>query len=224
MSKLFLIPTPIGNLRDITYRAVEVLGSVDLILAEDTRQARKLLNHYNITTPVQSHHMFNEHKSVETICSKILSGMTIALISDAGTPGISDPGFLLVRTCVGKGIDVETLPGPAALIPALVNSGLPSERFCFEGFLPPKKGRNKRISGLADEQRTMIFYESPFRLTKTLGDLASVFGPDREACVSRELTKVFEENLRGTLAYLSEHYKEHAPKGEIVIIVAGKKD
>ena len=224
MSKLFLVPTPIGNLRDITYRAVEVLGSVDLILAEDTRQARKLLNHYNITTPVQSHHMFNEHKSVDTICSKILSGMTIALISDAGTPGISDPGFLLVRTCVGKGIDVETLPGPAAFIPALVNSGLPCERFCFEGFLPAKKGRNKRLSGLADEQRTMIFYESPFRLVKTLGDLASVFSPDREVCVSRELTKVFEENLRGTLTNISEHFKEHAPKGEIVIIVAGKKD
>lgn len=224
MSKLFLVPTPIGNLRDITYRAVEVLGSVDLILAEDTRQARKLLNHYNITTPVQSHYMFNEHKSVDTICSKILSGMTIALISDAGTPGISDPGFLLVRTCVGKGIDVETLPGPAAFIPALVNSGLPCERFCFEGFLPAKKGRNKRLSGLADEQRTMIFYESPFRLVKTLGDLASVFSPDREVCVSRELTKVFEENLRGTLTNISEHFKEHTPKGEIVIIVAGKKD
>jgi 16S rRNA (cytidine1402-2'-O)-methyltransferase len=224
MSKLFLVATPIGNLRDITYRAVEVLGSVDLILAEDTRQSRKLLNHYNITTPVQSHHMFNEHKSVETICSKILSGMNIALISDAGTPGISDPGFLLVRACIGKGIDVETLPGPVALIPALVNSGLPCERFCFEGFLPPKKGRNKRLSGLADEERTMVFYESSFRLAKTLGDLASIFGPDRGVCVSRELTKVFEENLRGTLTEISGHFKEHAPKGEIVIIVAGKKN
>ena len=223
MIKLFLVPTPIGNLRDITFRAVEVLGSVDLILAEDTRQARKLLNHYNILTPVQSHHMFNEHKSVEAICSKILSGTTVALISDAGTPGISDPGFLLVRTCLEKGIAVETLPGPSALIPALVNSGLPCERFCFEGFLPPKKGRNKRLSGLSDEQRTMIFYESPYRLVRTLEDMSAYFGPEREACVSRELTKVFEENIRGTLSFLSDHYKKHAPKGEIVIVVAGKR-
>jgi 16S rRNA (cytidine1402-2'-O)-methyltransferase len=224
MSKLFLVPTPIGNLRDITYRAVEVLGSVDLILAEDTRQARKLLIHYNIATPVQSHHMFNEHKSVDTISSKILSGMNIALISDAGTPGISDPGFLLVRTCLSKGLDVETLPGPSALIPALVNSGLPCERFCFEGFLPIKKGRNKRLSELADEQRTMVFYESPFRLVKTLDDLVSVFGREREACVSRELTKIFEENYRGSLTNISEHFKKHPPKGEIVITVAGKKN
>jgi 16S rRNA (cytidine1402-2'-O)-methyltransferase len=224
MSKLFLVPTPIGNLRDITYRAVEVLGSVDLILAEDTRQARKLLIHYNIATPVQSHHMFNEHKSVDTISSKILSGMNIALISDAGTPGISDPGFLLVRTCLSKGLDVETLPGPSALIPALVNSGLPCERFCFEGFLPTKKGRNKRLSELADEQRTMVFYESPFRLVKTLDDLVSVFGREREACVSRELTKIFEENYRGSLTNISEHFKKHPPKGEIVITVAGKKN
>jgi 16S rRNA (cytidine1402-2'-O)-methyltransferase len=223
MSKLFLVPTPIGNLRDITFRAVEVLGSVDLILAEDTRQARKLLNHYNILTPVQSHHMFNEHKSVEAVCSKILSGTTVALISDAGTPGISDPGFLLVRTCLEKEIAVETLPGPSALIPALVNSGLPCERFCFEGFLPPKKGRNKRLSGLSDEQRTMIFYESPYRLIRTLDDMSAYFGPEREACVSRELTKVFEENIRGTLSFLSDHYKKHAPKGEIAIVVAGKR-
>ena len=223
MSKLFLVPTPIGNLRDITYRAVEVLKSVDLILAEDTRQARKLLNHYNILTPVQSHHMFNEHKSVEAICLKILSGTKIALISDAGTPGISDPGFLLVRTCLEKEIVVETLPGPSALLPALVNSGLPSERFCFEGFLPPKKGRNKRLTILADEQRTLIFYESPYRLVRTLEDLSSCFGPDREACVSRELTKVFEENIRGTLLFLADHYKKHTPKGEIVIVVSGKR-
>jgi 16S rRNA (cytidine1402-2'-O)-methyltransferase len=223
MSKLFLVPTPIGNLRDITYRAVEVLGSVGLILAEDTRQARKLLNHYKITTPVQSHHMFNEHKSAEAICSRILSGSTIALISDAGTPGISDPGFLLVRTCLEKGIAVETLPGPVALIPALVNSGLPCDRFCFEGFLPPKKGRNKRLTGLAEEQRTMVFYESPYRLVKTLGEMILFFGPEREACVSRELTKIFEENIRGSLMFLSDHYKSHIPKGEIVIVVAGKK-
>jgi 16S rRNA (cytidine1402-2'-O)-methyltransferase len=224
MSKLFLVPTPIGNLRDITYRAVEVLGSVDLILAEDTRQARKLLNHYSIATPVQSHHMFNEHKSVDNISSKIISGMNIALISDAGTPGISDPGFLLVRTCLSKGIDVETLPGPAALIPAIVNSGLPCDRFCFEGFLPPKKGRNKRLSELADEQRTMVFYESPFRLVRTLDDLISLFGPEREACVSRELSKIFEENFRGSLSDISQHYRQNAPKGEIVITVAGKKN
>lgn len=223
MSKLFLVPTPIGNLRDITYRAVEVLGSVDLILAEDTRQARKLLSHYDILTPVQSHHMFNEHKSVEAVCLKILSGTTVALISDAGTPGISDPGFLLVRTCLEKEIVVETLPGPSALLPALVNSGLPSERFCFEGFLPPKKGRNKRLSSLSDEQRTMIFYESPYRLVKTLEDMSSCFGPEREACVSRELTKVFEENIRGTLLFLADHYKKHNPKGEIVLVVAGKR-
>ena len=223
MSKLFLVPTPIGNLRDITYRAVEVLKSVDLILAEDTRQARKLLNHYDIATPVQSHHMFNEHKSVEAVCMKILSGTTVALISDAGTPGISDPGFLLVRTCLEKEITVETLPGPSALLPALVNSGLPSERFCFEGFLPPKKGRNKRLTSLAEEQRTMIFYESPYRLVRTLEDLSSCFGPDREASVSRELTKIFEENIRGTLLFLADHYKKHLPKGEIVIVVAGKR-
>lgn len=196
MSKLFLVPTPIGNLKDITFRAVEILGSVDLILAEDTRQAKKLLNHYNIKTPLKSHHMFNEHKSVESVCSKILSGLTIALISDAGTPGISDPGFLLVRTCVEKDIPVETLTGPTALIPALVNSGLPCDRFCFEGFLPAKKGRKKRIAGLIAESRTMVFYESPYRLVKTLNELAMYFGPDRKACVSRELSKVFEENTR----------------------------
>ena len=223
MSKLFLVPTPIGNLKDITYRAIEILGSVDLILAEDTRQTKKLLNHYNISTPLHSHHMFNEHKNVESVCAKILGGQTIALVSDAGTPGISDPGFLLVRTCIGKGIMVETLPGPTALIPALVNSGLPSEKFCFEGFLPPKKGRQKRLSGLKDEPRTMIFYESPYRLVKTLDELAAHLGPDREASVSREISKIYEENLRGTLAFLSEHYTNKPPKGEIVIVVSGNK-
>jgi 16S rRNA (cytidine1402-2'-O)-methyltransferase len=186
MSKLYLVPTPIGNLKDITFRAVEILGSVDIILAEDTRQTKKLLNHYNISTPLQSHHMFNEHKSVESVCSKILGGETIALVSDAGTPGISDPGYLLVRTCIEKNIPVETLPGPTAFIPALLNSGLPCDRFCFEGFLPVRKGRNKRISRLADETRTMVFYESPFRLVKTLKELALHFGPDRNASVSRE--------------------------------------
>jgi len=222
MSKLILVPTPIGNLKDITQRALEILGSADLILAEDTRQARKLLNHYNISTPVQSHHMFNEHKSVESVCLKIISGQTIALISDAGTPGISDPGFLLVRTCIEKEIPVETLPGPTALIPALVNSGLPCDRFCFEGFLPPKKGRNKKISALVDETRTMIFYESPYRLVKTLDELAIHFGPDRKASVSRELSKIFEENIRGSLSFLSDYYTNKPPKGEIVIIVSGK--
>jgi 16S rRNA (cytidine1402-2'-O)-methyltransferase len=223
MSKLYLIPTPIGNLRDITFRAIEILGSVDLILAEDTRQAKKLLNHYNISTPLQAHHMFNEHKSVESVCSKILSGQTVALVSDAGTPGISDPGFLLVRTCLEHAIPVETLPGPTALIPALVNSGLPCDRFCFEGFLPPKKGRNKRLTNLTDEARTMVFYESPYRLVKTLQEFATHFGAEREACVSRELTKVYEENIRGSLSFLLEHYIQKPPKGEIVIVVAGKK-
>lgn len=223
MSKLVLVPTPIGNLRDITHRALDVLENTDLILAEDTRQAKKLLNHYNIKTSLQSHHMFNEHKSVESICSKIMSGINVALISDAGTPGISDPGFLLVRTCVEKGIIVETLPGPTALIPALVNSGLPCERFCFEGFLPPKKGRNKRITGLTDETRTMVFYESPYRLVKTLNEFIIHFGPGREASVSREISKLYEENIRGTLSSLSDHYTNKPPKGEIVIVVSGKK-
>ena len=224
MSKLFLVPTPIGNLKDITFRAIEILGSVDLILAEDTRQTRKLLNHYNIVTPIQSHHMFNEHKNVESICLKLIGGQTIALVSDAGTPGISDPGFLLVRTCIEKDINVETLPGPTALIPALINSGLPCDRFCFEGFLPPKKGRIKRITGLIDETRSIVFYESPYRLVKTLNELAIHLGPDRKASVSRELSKIFEENIRGTLSFLSEYYSSKPPKGEIVIIVAGKKD
>jgi 16S rRNA (cytidine1402-2'-O)-methyltransferase len=223
MSKLYLIPTPIGNLRDITFRALEILGSVNLILAEDTRQARKLLTHYNISTPLQSHHMFNEHKSVESVCSKILSGQTVALISDAGTPGISDPGFLLVRRCLEQDIPVETLPGPTALIPALVNSGLPCERFCFEGFLPPKKGRNKRLTALTDETRTMIFYESPYRLVRTLHEFGSHFGAEREASVSRELSKIYEETIRGTVSSLAEFYTAKPPKGEIVIVVAGKR-
>lgn len=224
MSKLFLVPTPIGNLKDITFRAIETLQNADLILAEDTRQASKLLNHYNIRTPLQSHHAFNEHKSVESVCSRILSGTTIALVSDAGTPGISDPGFLLVRTCIEKGIPVETLPGPVALIPALVNSGLPCDRFCFEGFLPQKKGRNKKIAALVEETRTMVFYESPYRLVRALEEMAGHFGGDRQACVSRELSKIYEENRRGTLEELSVYYNENPPKGEIVIIVAGKKE
>jgi 16S rRNA (cytidine1402-2'-O)-methyltransferase len=221
MAKLFMVPTPVGNLKDITLRALEVLRDSDLILAEDTRQASKLLSHYDIHTPVQSHHMFNEHKSVEAICRKIISGTAIALISDAGTPGISDPGFLLVRTCIENGIDVETLPGPTAFVPALVNSGIPCDRFCFEGFLPQKKGRHKKLEALKDEQRTMIFYESPFRLVKALDEMSEAFGNDRNACVSRELTKVFEENRRGSLVELAHHYRTNPPKGEIVIIVAG---
>ena len=224
MSKLYLVPTPIGNLKDITFRAVDVLENADLILAEDTRQSRKLLTHYNIRTPLQSHHMFNEHKTVEVICSKISSGQTIALISDAGTPGISDPGFLLVRTCIENGISVETLPGPTAFIPALVNSGLPCDRFCFEGFLPQKKGRQKKLALLKEEIRTMVFYESPYRLIKALDEMAIVFGADRQASVSREISKIYEENIRGTLSFISDHYKKDPPKGEIVIIVAGKKN
>ncbi len=222
MSKLLLVPTPVGNLRDFTFRAVEVLNSADLILAEDTRQAKKLLNHYGINTPLQSHHKFNEHKTVDSVCSKILAGVKIAVISDAGTPGISDPGFLLVRACIEKGIEIETLPGPTSLIPALINSGLPSDRFCFEGFLPVKKGRNKRLSGLREEQRTMIFFESPFRLVRTLDDMAGVFGAERAASVSRELSKIYEENMRGTIASLAAHYREKPPRGEIVLVVSGK--
>jgi 16S rRNA (cytidine1402-2'-O)-methyltransferase len=223
MSKLFIVPTPVGNLRDITLRALEVLENADLILAEDTRQTAKLLNHYNIRTPLQSHHMFNEHKSVGAVCEKILSGTTVALVSDAGTPGISDPGFLLVRTCVEKDIPVETLPGPTALIPALVNSGLPLDRFCFEGFLPQKKGRTKRLTALEEETRTMVFYESPFRLVKALNEFSEHFGPEREACVSREISKMHEENVRGSLSILIGHFTSKPPKGEIVITVAGKK-
>jgi 16S rRNA (cytidine1402-2'-O)-methyltransferase len=222
MSRLFLVPTPIGNLKDITYRAVEVLQEADLILAEDTRQARKLLTRYNISTPVQSHHMFNEHRTVESVCIKITSGTRVALISDAGTPGISDPGFLLIRACIESGITVESLPGATALIPALVNSGLPSDRFVFEGFLPAKKGRKKRLEALAEEKRTIVLYESPYRLVRTLEDLEYVLGPERGASVSRELTKVFEETVRGSLSYLSDFFKEHKPRGEFVIIVSGK--
>jgi len=223
MSKLVLVPTPVGNLNDITLRAIEVLREADLILAEDTRHASKLLKHYGIHTPVKSHHKFNEHRKVEEICEEIHAGRKIALISDAGTPGISDPGFLLVRKCIEEGIIVETLPGPVAFVPALVCSGLPCDRFCFEGFLPQKKGRQKKLQALKDEERTMIFYESPFRLVRALEEMSGVFGPDRRACVSREISKIYEEHRRGTLAELLEHYRSHPPKGEIVITVAGKK-
>jgi 16S rRNA (cytidine1402-2'-O)-methyltransferase len=222
MSKLYLVPTPIGNLKDITLRALEVLKSVDLILAEDTRTSGKLLKHYEIGTPMQSHHMHNEHKTVDTIISKLKSGNTIALISDAGTPAISDPGFLLTRACVEQQIDVECLPGATAFVPALVNSGLPSDKFVFEGFLPVKKGRQTRLQLLAEETRTMVFYESPHKLIKTLANFCEYFGEERQLSVSRELTKLYEETVRGTAKEVLEHYTHKPPKGEIVIVVAGK--
>ncbi len=223
MSKLVLVPTPVGNLQDITLRALDVLKEVDLILAEDTRHASKLLRHFDIHTHVKSHHKFNEHKKVAEICEYIKKGNSVALISDAGTPGISDPGFLLVRECINSGIPVETLPGPTAFIPALICSGLPADRFCFEGFLPQKKGRMKRLESLKNEERTMIFYESPFRLIKALNEMTTVFGPERKACVSREISKIYEEHLRGTLSELLMHYIQNPPKGEIVITIEGKK-
>ncbi|MDX9772736.1 MAG: 16S rRNA (cytidine(1402)-2'-O)-methyltransferase [Bacteroidales bacterium] len=221
MSRLILVPTPIGNLGDITMRALDVLRSAGLILAEDTRTTRILLDHYGIMAPMRSHHKFNEHRSLETVCDTIEMGTVTALVSDAGTPGISDPGFLLVRRCLEREIPVETLPGPTAFVPALVDSGLPSDRFCFEGFLPQKKGRQKRLASLAEEERTMIIYESPFRVLKTLEQLASVLGSERRASVSRELSKKFEETRRGTLLSLAAHFKETQPRGEFVIVVAG---
>lgn len=222
MSKLYLVPTPVGNLEDMTFRAVNVLKSVDCILAEDTRTSAVLMKHYGITTPLVSHHKFNEHKTSKGVAERILGGQDIALVTDAGTPGISDPGFLLVRTCVEKGVDVECLPGATAFVPALVNSGLPCERFTFEGFLPQKKGKNKKVQDLAEEERTMIFYESPFRLVKTLELFAQYFGEERQACVSREISKLHEENFRGTLRDCIEHFSQNDVKGEIVIVVEGK--
>lgn len=222
MSKLYIVPTPVGNLEDMTYRGVNVLETVDFILAEDTRTSSVLLKHYGIEKKLYSHHKFNEHATVDRVVAQIAAGQTAALISDAGTPGISDPGFLLVRRCVECGIEVETLPGATAFVPALVDSGFPCDRFCFEGFLPQKKGRNKHLAALADENRTMIFYESPFRVVKTLGQLAEVFGGERLASVSRELSKKFEQTVRGTLAELVEYFTQHEPKGEFVITVSGK--
>ena len=219
--KLYVVPTPVGNLEDMTFRAIRVLKEADLILAEDTRTSGFLLKHFGIDTPMHSHHKFNEHKTVENVVQRIKNGQIVALISDAGTPAISDPGFLVVRQCVENGIDVECLPGATALIPALVASGLPNDRFCFEGFLPQKKGRQTKINLLVNETRTMIFYESPFRLVKTLTQLSEVFGPERKASVSREISKLFEETKRGTLAELILHFTERNPKGEIVLIVAG---
>ncbi len=222
MSKLYLVPTPIGNLEDITLRALNVLKQVDLILAEDTRTSRFLLNHYEIDKPLLSHHKFNEHKTSENIVNRIKGGETVALISDAGTPGISDPGFYLAKHCIENDIPVESLPGATAFVPALVNSGLPSERFCFEGFLPQKKGRQTRLNELIEEKRTMIFYESPHRLVKSLQQFADLFGATRRASVSREITKLHEENARGTLAELITHFSAKSVKGEIVIVIEGK--
>lgn len=220
--KLYLVPTPIGNLEDITLRAINVLKSVDLILAEDTRTSGHLLKHLEISKPMQSYHIHNEHQTISRLTARMLKGETMALISDAGTPAISDPGFLLVRECIRLNITVECLPGPTAFVPALVNSGLPSDRFTFEGFLPHKKGRQTRLKELANEERTMIFYESPHRLLKSLQQFSEYFGPERQASVSRELTKLFEENVRGTLQEIITYFTEKSIKGEIVIIVAGK--
>ncbi len=218
---LYIVPTPVGNLNDMTFRAVQVLQDADLILAEDTRTSSVLLHHYDIHGKLQSHHKFNEHQTAEIIKERILGGLNVALISDAGTPGISDPGFLLARTCAAEGIEVQTLPGATACIPAIVSSGLPCDRFCFEGFLPVKKGRQTLLRALAEEPRTMIFYESPYRLVKTLDQFIEHFGPERECSVAREISKIHEEHRRGTLAEVSAWYKEHEPKGEIVIVVAG---
>ena len=221
MAKLILVPTPIGNLEDITLRAIRILKEADLILAEDTRTSSHLLKHLGISKPMKSYHAHNEHRVLEDIIQGIESGQNIVLITDAGTPGISDPGFLIVRECIRHGVEVETLPGPTAFIPALVNSGLPCDRFCFEGFLPQKKGRQTRMARLKEEDRTMIFYESPYRLVKTLGYFIEVFGEDRNACVSRELSKLFEENFHGTLKECHAHFSAKTVKGEIAIVVAG---
>ncbi|WP_373133957.1 16S rRNA (cytidine(1402)-2'-O)-methyltransferase [Phocaeicola plebeius] len=222
MGKLYVVPTPVGNMEDMTFRAIRVLKEADLILAEDTRTSGILLKHYEIKNAMQSHHKFNEHQTVESIVNRIKGGQTVALISDAGTPGISDPGFLVVRECVRNGIEVQCLPGATAFVPALVSSGLPDERFCFEGFLPQKKGRMTRLNALKDETRTMIFYESPYRLLKTLTQFAEVFGAERPVSVCREISKIHEESVRGTLQEVIAHFTETEPRGEIVIILGGK--
>lgn len=224
MGRLYVVPTPVGNLEDITLRAIRVLKEADLILAEDTRTSGILLKHYEIKNAMQSHHKFNEHQTVEGIVSRIKGGENVALISDAGTPAISDPGFLIVRECVRNGVDVQCLPGATAFVPALVSSGLPDERFCFEGFLPQKKGRMTRLNALKDETRTMVFYESPYRLVKTLSQFAEYFGMERPVAVCREISKVHEECVRGSLQEVIAHFQEKEPKGEIVIIVGGKED
>ncbi|HEA20027.1 hypothetical protein LCGC14_0927940 [marine sediment metagenome] len=223
MGKLYLVPTPIGNLEDITLRAIRVLKEVDLILAEDTRNSGKLLQHFEITTPMQSHHMHNEHKTVERLTKRMQAGENMALISDAGTPAISDPGFLLTRACVEHQVEVDCLPGATAFVPALVNSGLPNDKFVFEGFLPPKKGRQTRMKFLAEETRTIIFYESPYKLVKTLGDFVTYFGADRPVSISRELSKIYEETIRGTAEEVLAYYTDKPPKGEIVAVVGGRK-
>ena len=223
MGKLFLVPTPIGNLGDMTFRAVKILNEADLILAEDTRVSSKLLKHYNIHQPLISFHMHNEHRKLSEVISKLKSGLKIAVISDAGTPGISDPGFLLVREAIANNIEVNCLPGPTALIPALIQSGLSAERFVFEGFLPPKKGRNKRLENLIDESRTIIFYESPHKILKTLNQLIDFFGPERSVSVSRELSKIYEETFRGSLSKAADHFSHRVPKGEFVICLLGSQ-
>ena len=222
MSKLFVIPTPIGNLKDITYRAIEILKSVDLILAEDTRTSSKLLNHYEIDVKTESFHMHNEHKKLDGIVKKILNGNEVAIISDAGTPGISDPGFLLVRACIQNEINIECLPGATAFVPALVNSGFPMDRFLFEGFLPVKKGRTKRLKELSISKKTMVFYESPHRVLKTLKDFGSYFNTTNKISVSRELTKIYEETFRGTIEEALKHFEKNKPKGEFVIVLSPK--
>ena len=221
-STLYVVPTPIGNLTDITHRSLSVLSEVELVLCEDTRVSRKLLNHYDIDTPTKSYHMHNEHRTVDSLVEQLQQGISMALISDAGTPAISDPGFLLVRACLQAGLRVITLPGPTAFIPALVQSGFPTGRFVFEGFLPHKKGRKSRLSQLAEETKTIVLYESPHRIVKTLAQCAEVMGPDRSASISRELTKAFEETVRGTLEELEAHFTVHPPKGEFVLVIQGK--
>ncbi len=223
MSKLYLVPTPVGNLEDMTLRAIRVLKEVDYILAEDTRNSGKLLKHFEINTPMHSHHMHNEHKTVENIVRRIQNGETFALISDAGTPAISDPGFLLVRACVEASVEVDCLPGATAFVPALVNSGFPNDKFVFEGFLPVKKGRQTRLKILSEETRTIIFYESPHKLLKSLSQFEEYFGADRQISVSREISKLHEETIRGTVAEVLKHYTNKPPKGEIVVVVSGKK-
>ncbi|WP_071147175.1 16S rRNA (cytidine(1402)-2'-O)-methyltransferase [Bacteroides ihuae] len=224
MGKLYVIPTPVGNLEDMTFRAIRMLKEADLILAEDTRTSGILLKHFEIKNSMQSHHKFNEHKTVESVVNRMKGGETVALISDAGTPGISDPGFLVVRECVRNGIDVECLPGATAFVPALVASGLPNERFCFEGFLPQKKGRMTKLKSLMEEKRTMVFYESPHRLLKTLTQFVEYFGPERQVSVSREISKIHEETVRGNLTELVEHFTKTDPRGEIVIVIGGIDD
>ena len=224
MGILYIVPTPVGNMEDITLRAIRILKEADLILAEDTRTSGILLKHYDIKNHLMSHHKFNEHGTAAGIVERLKGGQTIALISDAGTPGISDPGFYLIREAIAAGIEVQTLPGATAFVPALVSSGLPDERFCFEGFLPQKKGRKTRLEGLVDEERTMIFYESPYRVVKTLEQFVEFFGADRQVSCCREISKIHEESVRGTLEEVIAHFKEKEPKGEFVIVLAGKKD